>query len=464
MKRLVSILSSVITAVAAFGASFQSLCAATGKADADIVTFVTAKREQTEQTANRVGVVLPSEVRKMFAAAAAGDWRGVSNLFNTISLKYKPYEQGDVTNRLDPEVWYPVQEVGGFCEMLAFSDPKYIRLFANETFKVVPAGSVYFGGTDPGRFVITALSSSHREGRPFFTITQNQLVTTNYLDYLRGMYGDRLKLPGPEALQLALTNYVKDAERRWQHDRDFPNEPRQIRPGEEVQTVNGRPQASGTTAVMEVNGRLAKDIVEANADKEFYVEESYPINWMYPHLSPIGPILQLHHRSLDTLSEAVALRDREYWTALTQRLTGLKITDETSLDETVADAERLKGNPGGFQGERAFLHDDRSRQNFAKLRSAGAGIYAWRAAHAKSSAERRRMVRDAELAFKQACIFHPGNPEALWRYTTFLIELDRVEDAQKLTTAAGKLNPDIPNLASLTNYVQQVIDWKKRAQ
>ena len=50
------------------------------------------------------------------------------------------------------------------------------------------------------------------------------------------------------------------------------------------------PQVSvqGTTAVMDINARLAKTIFEENPDHDFYVEESFPLAWMYPHLRPAG--------------------------------------------------------------------------------------------------------------------------------------------------------------------------------
>jgi hypothetical protein len=192
--------------------------AAVGKPDPDVARFIAAKRQQVENSARQSKFVVPSEVRQMFEAATAANWHSTSNLFNTIIANYIPAERGEATNRLPPELWYPIQEVGGFCEMFTFTDPKYIRLFAEEIFKVVPPGSVFFGGTDPGRFIITGLSTSHAEGKPFFTITQNQLVATNYLKYVADMYGKQLKILGSEVVQQAFSNYLADANRRLDHD------------------------------------------------------------------------------------------------------------------------------------------------------------------------------------------------------------------------------------------------------
>ena len=44
-------------------------------------------------------------------------------------------------------------------------------------------------------FIITALSQSDQGGKPFITVTQNQLAETNYIAYLRQMHGTNLNLP-----------------------------------------------------------------------------------------------------------------------------------------------------------------------------------------------------------------------------------------------------------------------------
>jgi len=433
---------------------------AVNKPDADVASFIASKRKQTENTAREMGVSLPAEVVKMFEAAARADWQSTSNLFNTIAEQYKPEAQNNAAKALAPEIWYPVQEVGGFCGLLAFRDPKFIRLFAEDTFNVIPPGSVYFGGTDPGRFIITALSSSHADGKPCFTITQNQLVATNYLEYLRGMYGSRLKLPDGEMRKQAMDEYFADAQRRWDHDRKFPNEPKLLDPGEQIKVADGRLQATGPVAVMAINGRVAKAFLEDNPDRQFFLEESYAVPWMYPRLTPIGPILRLHPRDLETLNQDTIFDDRRYWSTLTERLIGLRVSDQTTIEQVCA---FVQGASASALGDPAFRRDEAARSNFAKLRSAPAGLYAWRAAHASSTSERRRMANEAEFAFKQAYSLHPANPEVVWHYTMFLVAMDRSADAQKFVTAAGKFNPHSATIEGLAKYVQQVIDWKRKA-
>jgi hypothetical protein len=442
---------------AALGALVCARPAEAAPPDPDIARFITAKSNQVYLASRDGGAPVPPEVWNMFAAASAGDWKTATNLLQVIKTNY----HSSPSHRLAPEVWFRVQDVGGYCELLSTNDLKFIRLFADEVFKVVPPGSIYFGGTDPGRFVITALSLSHEEGKPFFTLTQNQLVDAEYLTYVRALYHQQVKLPDDAMVKDDFQEYLADATRRFEHDQQFPDEPKQVAPGEEVRTVNGRVQISGQTAVMAINGLLARDILRANPEHEFYIEESFPLDWMYPYLEPAGPILKLHRAPLESLFEETVRNDREYWQRLTRRLIGQQVHDETDLAQVCAAAQELSGKPKDFQGDPDFLRDENARKTFSKLRSAGSGLFAWRAAHAKNSSERRQMEREAELAFKQAYLLYPQSTEAVARYIIFLVSEHRVDDAQKFITAARKLIPNDETMNSLVSYARQMSDWEK---
>jgi hypothetical protein len=80
---------------------------------------------------------------------------------------------------------------------------------------------------------------------------------------------------------------LEDARRRLEHDQNFPGEPRQLHPGEVVTIVEGKTQVRGPGAVMMINGLLAKTIFDKNPDREFYIEESIPLDWMYPICCPM---------------------------------------------------------------------------------------------------------------------------------------------------------------------------------
>ena len=53
---------------------------------------------------------------------------------------------------------------------------------------------------------------------------------------------------------------------------------------------------------MAING-LTKVIFDKNPDHSFYIEESMPLEWMYPHLSPFGIILKINREAVTGFSE-----------------------------------------------------------------------------------------------------------------------------------------------------------------
>ena len=94
----------------------------------------------------------------------------------------------------------------------------------------------------------------------------------------------------------------------------------QLKPGEDVKMdADGKIQVSGQVAVMEINGLLAKIIFDKNPDREFYIEESFPLDWMYPYLEPHGLILKINRQPLAELSDEIVERDHDYWAKLVRR-------------------------------------------------------------------------------------------------------------------------------------------------
>ena len=45
---------------------------------------------------------------------------------------------------------------------------------------------------------------------------------------------------------------------------------------------------------MMINGLLCKVIFDHNPTNEFYVEESFPLEWMYPYETPFGIIMKIN--------------------------------------------------------------------------------------------------------------------------------------------------------------------------
>ena len=165
--------------------SFQSL--KNPEVAAQLKSFVAEKEAQANAATNQ----MPSEFKSFFAAAAKGDWLAVSNAFVEFRKHAGQYEHsGKTDERLRGTAWQAVLETWGALDAFGEGDEKYSAAFGNDIIDSIPPGSIYFGGTDPGRFLITAMQKSHVNGDPFFTLTQNALADSTYLDYLRGMYGD----------------------------------------------------------------------------------------------------------------------------------------------------------------------------------------------------------------------------------------------------------------------------------
>src|SRR5712691_9651210 len=164
--------------------------------DLDLARFATAKQNQLRDYAQTVTNKVPSIVWSLFDAVRVDDWETATNLAARIDRASGRYTNSTPDQSISPAlhtlIWPPIQEMIGAYEQFHNWDNHWLHRFGREIINSIPRGSIYFGGTDPGRFIVTALCESHREGKPFFTLTQNQLVDGTYLAYLRKMYGRSL--------------------------------------------------------------------------------------------------------------------------------------------------------------------------------------------------------------------------------------------------------------------------------
>ena len=101
-------------------------------------------------------------------------------------------------------------------------------------------------------------------------------------------------IASPEDSQRCFQEYLADAQRRLQLN--------QLKPGEDVKVIDNRVQVSGQVAVMAINGLLTKVMFDRNPKNEFFVEESFPLDWMYPHLTPFGIIMKINRQPLPELT------------------------------------------------------------------------------------------------------------------------------------------------------------------
>jgi len=273
------------------------------------------------------------------------------------------------------------------------------------------------------------------------------------------VYPDReIYTPSGEDSARCFNQYMVEAQQRLQLN--------QLKPGEDVKydAASGKMQIAGQVAVMSINALLTKVIFDHNPKNEFYVEESLPLDWMYPYLRPYGIIMQINRQPLAELSEDVIKADHQFWSQYSERLIGNWINYDTKIKDITDWVERvyLRRNFSGFTGDRKFIRDDQAQKSFSKLRDSIGGVYNWRIGTSKpGSPEHQRMVKETDFAFRQAFALCPYSPEAVFRYATFLTsqEVHRFEDALLIAETCLKLDPFN---SSIIDLVARLQDWKKQ--
>jgi len=424
---------------------------------------------QARALAKQDGNKLPSEFDAFYRAAETGDWQDATNLFEQMGKRI------DADSSLRGSWWSATLDAYGVFEVFPPGD-KYAIAFGNDIIKSIPAGSIYFGGTDAGRFAVTALQKSQMDGGvlvgggftnlngttvnhiarlktdgtldetftspSFFMLSQNPLADGTYLEYLRSMYAGKIYTPTDEDLQKSLQDYTTDAQHRLAHDQQFLNEPKQLKPGEEVRLdSNGQIQMSSHMNVIGVREFLTKTIFDKNPGHEFYIEESFPLDWMYPHLEPNGLIMKINRQQLPELSDEIVQCDSDYWAKCVTPMIGGWLDKDTPVKEVATFAEKVfvKKDLSGFAGDPQFIKSEYWCENFSKLRSAIGGLYEWRAQHATNEAERQRMNDAADFAFRQAWAVCPYSIETVFRYVNLLTSQDRRADALLVAETAAKM-------------------------
>ena len=389
--------------------------------------------------------------------------------------------------------------------------------------------AVLFGGTDPGRFNPTYMIFCESfippskkpldpefDRRDVYLITQNALADPTYLDYIRahynrskqvdppffqemlrssasrrlgktnllarlsapldqamasfgakveasrradGLYPDKeIYTPSAKDSEDAYLEYMVDAHRRQQLN--------QLKPGEIVtQLPDGQVSVQGQAAVMAINGILARVIFDQNPDHEFYIEESFPLDWMFPYLSPHGIILKINREPVPAITSEMLDRDREFWGKYMDRLIGNWITDETSIEELVKFAKDvyLRGDLSRYQGDTKFLREDWAQKAFSKLRSAIAGVYSYRLSpqcppelRPQTPEEEQALLEAADLAFRQAFALCPYSPEAILRYSNMLATINRLDDAILLARTCYEFDRENEGVRSLVQSLNMM--------
>jgi len=275
------------------------------------------------------------------------------------------------------------------------------------------ANAIFFGGTDPGRFVPTYMIYSAKVRQDVYLITQNALADNTYMNVMRDLYGDQIWIPSPLDSNRAFQLYVQGVQSG------------KIKAGADVKTEGGKVQVQGVGGVMQINGFLSRMIFDHNQyrterkideatrptgsaavyndpiidtntglppQRTFYVEESYVLPWMYPYLTPHGLIMKINNKPTP-LSAEVIKNDTDFWNWYCARL----LSDQK------------------------FIRDIVARKSFSKLRSALAGLYA-----------ARGKPKEAEAAFRQAVDLYDLSPEANFRLADLLSKQGRFDESIEL--------------------------------
>lgn len=344
--------------------------------------YVASQMDEILRIADAEGMSIDSNYRTLLKAAENDDWAGVSNAFFKIRAPGKHQKH---------VLWHPSLELYGVMEQFQMWPHGLLDLYATEIISVISPNAIYFGGTDPGRFVLNAYAESSE--KPFYVITQNALADNNYAAYERNdSRNSGIWLPQTNDVSRAFQQYVQGVKAG------------KINAAPATRTEGGKVQVQGVAAFMRISGFISQQIHANNkASHDFFVEESYTLPWMYPYLEPCGPIMKINAEKTAINREMIVL-DQAYWDALTKKL----------LD-----------NP-------AYADCKWAKLSFSKMRCAIGGLYA---ARGKPTA--------AKYAFHQAVKLYPDSPEATFRLADLLAKQGNKDEAVELMEAFVARNPNI---------------------
>ncbi len=356
---------------------------------------------------------MPTDVERFFEAVEGGQWEEIDAAHNALLLPGEGLNQP----RSDElhQIWRAIQETWGSARAAHDWPAQKLLDYGEAVLGSLRPGMIYVGGTDPGCFIPTFLNETS-EGERHITLTQNALADGTYLEHLSFLYGDRLNTLTQDDSKRAFEAYLVDAQKRLQHDQQFPDEPKQIRPGENVVMADNRVQVSGQVAVMAINEKLFQTLMEKNPDVGFAMEESFPFPSTYSNATPLGPIMELRvDDPKNALTADRAAQAVDYWRATAQQL----LTDPET--------------PDGSDPRKAY----------SKMVSAQAALLL-----------ERNYPSEAEQVFRIANEICPASSEVVFRYVDLLVAQKRFADAIPIVENAIKADPKEKQFLELLNRLK----------
>jgi hypothetical protein len=375
--------------------------------------LVRNRRELLHKMAREWNLEVPADFEHFLDAAETGQWEKVQELFNLM----KTNRQNEAWTENSHRLWPAVLETYGVAEIAHDWPAQQLLDYGDAVLGSLRPGTVYAGGTDPGRFIPTLLNET-ADGPERIVLTQNALADSTYLDHVRFLYAGRINALSPEDSQKAFDSYLADARKRFEHDRDFPDEPAQLRPGESIQITEGKTSVAGQVAVMAINDKLFQMLMEKNPETSFAIEQSFPFQSTYTEATPVGPIMELRvSDDHDKLTAERATQSVDYWTATTQQLLS---------DPAVTESHAISRAYAKMAVEQAALFQD------------------------------RKFPAEAEQLFQMATELSPGNPEVTFRYINLLLGQGRLTDATAVAENAFKVASANESLRDLLEHLKRM--------
>ena len=349
-----------------------------------VTQFSRSRRQIVRAIGRRSKTQVPPEVEKFFDAIEAGRWEEIKAQWDLLARQSGQYENS--TNHwaeMDP-FWPAVLDAYGVAEQAHLWPAQKLLDYGNAVLDSLRPGMVYVGGTDNGRWIPELLNETSG-GEQHIMVTQNAFADGRYLDFMNTLYSDRMTTLTTEDSQAAFQNYVTDAQKRLEHDQQFPDEPKQVRPGENIQMVDGKIQVSGAVSVMAINEQLLQSLMQKNPDLSFAVQESFPFKGTYADALPLGPLMELGAADAqNSFTAERAAQSLQYWQTTAQQV----LTDPEAADSP----ETLK----------SYSHDAVAAANLL-------------AAH--------NFTSEAEQAYSLATQLWPNNPESVSGLAVYSSEL-----------------------------------------
>jgi hypothetical protein len=402
--------------------------------------FVALKKAQADADTNGV----PPEIRAILTEAERGDWLAVSNSMDEIhrwegwwrgwdnmwrslgpKLAAKVWvrshlvRHGGPGSLAPPDMWgvagSAARDLANAFDVFGNIDEKFSERFGREIIASIPSGSIYLGGDDAGHYIPAVMLTPLDGTNSFYILPQWIFRTrdTGELGRLRAMYGRQIHMPTDNDMEECFRDY-----------RD--------------QVISGTNANQDAASIMGMTGLAIQRLMAANPQREFYLSQEYPIRILLPQYEPHGLVLKLYPQPVGKFADETLQNDRDFWVQEVQPLIGDWLTEETSVADIAAFVKKtfVRDNLVGFTGDAAFIHNEGAQILFAHARCNIANVYAWHAEKTTDDAERNRMARAADFAFRQAWALCPGSQEVIYSYVSFLMGRNRYVEALQVAETA----------------------------